>query len=347
MYESLRPTLNDMSKDISCIKSEMTNLSETINQTFIGLSELMAMKESSSLSDCEAGLSHINGVISGLGRHLRTCSQETAQFNTKLDSLNESIMDNFTDVEREVGCINNTANNICNKIEEHDTLISAELLRMKTLVNQIINNTGGFTCGGTGGWRRGVYLDMTDPNTKCPSGWNMTGYSKRTCGRASTRGYYTCNSVFFPVDGGPYTQVCGMIRAYQWGQPDAFFAYNTGLTTIDSAYFSGVTVMHGTPRQHIWIFAAGKWENGELYPGQYGWTCPCNYSADISIPPFVGDDYFCESGYVYPGYASNEQLNSFHSSDVLWDGRAIHVALPTILHISPKPSTRQLLMTLS
>ena len=26
------------------------------------------------------------------------------------------------------------------------------------------------TCGGTGGWRRVVYLDMTDPNTNCPSG---------------------------------------------------------------------------------------------------------------------------------------------------------------------------------
>ena len=23
------------------------------------------------------------------------------------------------------------------------------------------------TCGGTGGWRRAVYLDMTDPNTDC------------------------------------------------------------------------------------------------------------------------------------------------------------------------------------
>ena len=28
-----------------------------------------------------------------------------------------------------------------------------------------------FTCGGTGGWRRVVYLTFTDPNTPCPSGW--------------------------------------------------------------------------------------------------------------------------------------------------------------------------------
>ena len=39
-------------------------------------------------------------------------------------------------------------------------------------------------CGGTG-WRRVVYLNMTDPNTNCPSGWNLTPYSKRTCGKVS------------------------------------------------------------------------------------------------------------------------------------------------------------------
>ena len=72
------------------------------------------------------------------------------------------------------------------------------------------------TCGGTGGWRRVVYLDMTDPSTTCPSGWQLTGYSKRTCGRASD-GLRTCDSVTFPVSGGEYSRVCGRIKAYQWG----------------------------------------------------------------------------------------------------------------------------------
>ena len=58
-------------------------------------------------------------------------------------------------------------------------------------------------CGGTG---RVVYLDMTHPNTNCPSGWNMTNYNIRTCGRASD-GYDTCDSVFFPVSEGKYSQV--------------------------------------------------------------------------------------------------------------------------------------------
>ena len=66
--------------------------------------------------------------------------------------------------------------------------------------------------GGTGGWRHGVYQDMTNPNTNCPSGWNLTGY-KATCGRA-TDGSKTFDSLFFPVSGGPYSQVCGRMRAY-------------------------------------------------------------------------------------------------------------------------------------
>ena len=126
---------------------------------------------------------------------------------------------------------------------------------MHNLTEQITNNAR-YTCGGRGGWRRAIYLDMTDPNTNCPSGWNMTGYSKRTCGRA-TDGYNTCDSVFFPVDGGPYSQVCGKIRAYQYGLPGAFYGYNEGQTTIDSAYVDGVALMYGSPRQHIWTFANG------------------------------------------------------------------------------------------
>ena len=161
---------------------------------------------------------------------------------------------------------------------------------------------------------------MTDPNTNCPSGWQLTGPWKRNCIRVST-GSRTCDSVFFPVSGGPYSQVCGRIRAYQWGLPDAFRGYNNGgQTTIDSAYVSGVAVMHGSPRQHIWTFANGAWENGTT---NEIWNCPCDTSGVISIPPFVGEDYFCESGYVYPGY-DNPKEWGMQSNDILWDGRDCH-----------------------
>ena len=73
-----------------------------------------------------------------------------------------------------------------------------------------------------------VYLDMTDPNTNCPSGWQLTSYSNTTCGRVNT-GYLTCDSVTFPVSGGDYTRVCGRIKGYQYRDTDAFEAYDDGV----------------------------------------------------------------------------------------------------------------------
>ena len=137
---------------------------------------------------------------------------------------------------------------ILNEMSQRIDLVRDDLKKInETPTKQIINNSVGYACGGIGNWRRAVYLDVTDPNTNCPSGWQLTEFSKRTCGRANSSSL-SCDSVFFPVSGGPYSQVFGRIRAYQWGLPDAFWRYNSGgQTTIDGAYVSGVAVMYGSP----------------------------------------------------------------------------------------------------
>ena len=269
------------------------------------------------LNEMKDDISSVKSDIVTIKSEMATVSQRVY---TSLSSLNKSMRDDFSGVKRELSGLNSTANMICDKIEEHNNQITTELMRMEqTLTRAAIYDTD--KCGGTWGWRRAVYLDMTDPNANCPSGWNMTGYSKRTCGRAST-GFRTCDSVFFPVSGGPYSQVCGRIRAYQWGSPTAFYGYNIdGQHTIDSAYVSGVAVVCGIPRQHIWTFAAGYTENS---PQHTEGICPCDTTDIISIPSFVGEDYFCESGYVYPGYSSDALQLRLHSNDTLWDGRDCH-----------------------
>ena len=162
-------------------------------------------------------------------------------------------------------------------------------------------------CGGTGGWRRVAYLDMTDPNTDCPSGWQLTGLSKKTCGKLSTDGL-TCDSVFFSVSGGAYSSVCGRIRGYRYSYTGAFYAYGTGrATTIDEAYVAGVSLTHGTPRQHIWTFAAGR-----LSTVIDTIACPCNSTSYNTPPSFVGQDYFCES--------PQNPIRSHLADDPLWDG---------------------------
>ena len=53
----------------------------------------------------------------------------------------------------------------------------------------------------------------------------------------------------------------------------------------------GVSLTHGSPQQHIWTFAGGA---SEARPN-WEEACPCDASISITIPPFVGGDYFCES----------------------------------------------------
>ena len=62
--------------------------------------------------------------------------------------------------------------------------------------------------------------------------------------------------------------------------------------------------------QHIWTFAAGY---SEIEPTRVD-ACPCDATIDITIPPFLGGDYFCESG------VNSGTPHGFHPDDPLWDG---------------------------
>ena len=389
VYEVLRPILNEIKEDISCIKSDMASLNETVSQLAGKLedrknettsefasvnSELVDLQlslqsmidnppieavssavlvslvpyfnamESGLKTELATGLSSMNSSMRDTLNDLKTelatslnnslrddLSDLGTEFATSLNSVRNSMTELATglntmcgsmgedlenDIKTELSGISNTTQGLCDKIEEHDAEITAEL---KELSKYIIPQRG-YRCGGTGGWRRAIYLNMTDPNTECPSGWSIiTSDSKRMCGKAST-GYYTCDSVFFPVSKVPYSQVCGRIRAYQIGPTQAFRGY-LHRHNIDSIYFDGVAIMYGSPRQHVWTFAAGRFEN---YTYRINDVCPCDTTGDIRIPPFVGEDYFCESGYVYPGYYNSTLEYTFHSNDTLWDGEDCH-----------------------
>ena len=76
-----------------------------------------------------------------------------------------------------------------------------------------------------------------------------------------------------------------------------------------------MSLTYGSPRQHIWTFANAV---DEVLPPQY--NCPCTNSSEqttISIPSFIGNDYFCETG-VPPGQGWS---NIFYADDPLWDGQ--------------------------
>ena len=169
----------------------------------------------------------------------------------------------------------------------------------------------------SGGGTRIANLNMTDPNQQCPPKWALITSPVRTCRRTSTA-TNDCDSVTFPVNGTTYSRVCGRVRAYQVGGPDAFFGYNLTQASIDDSYVAGISITHGsTPRQHVWSFAAA-WS--EIWNGTNAITCRCTNTAnqqsiDFQIPPFVGNDYFCDTG-----AETNPSGTDFFSDDPLWDG---------------------------
>ena len=317
----VKKEIKSLREDLNCLKGSVSNLSvclqEHKKQTETELADLHTSLAStqtnfttSQLAQLQTSLDSTQTNFTSQLDMLQTSLNST---HSKLDSLtvttaqlssdHQQIQANISDVE----CLDteqslklqpNLQNNLTHQLEK--------------IQDDVTNILGAYTCGWTGGWRRVVYLDMTDPSTTCPSGWNMTGYSKRTCGRA-TDGTNICDSATFPVRGGEYTRICGRIRAYQWGGVDGFWNYHHGrVTTIDGAYVEGVSVTHGTPRNHIWTFAAGISEGNPTWSG----SCPCDASIDIRVPSFIGDDYFCESG-------DNGRWigkNIFYPNDTLWDG---------------------------
>ena len=332
---------SSINTNLSCVKTDLADLQSSINANFSCVKTDLADLQSSinaNLSCVKTDLanlqSSINANLSCVKTDLADLQSSVNSVNNKLELMNKLFSDDFNDVKTELNGINDTTNEIVDEIEDHDKQTGTKLIDIKSL---ICDSHGCHTCGGTGGWRRVVYLNMTDPNTDCPSGWNMTNYNIRTCGRASD-GTYSCDSVFFPVSGGEYSQVCGKMKAYQWGVTAGFYGYYWGYSTMSDSYFSGVAVLHGSPRQHIWSFIAGAVEHHTSHTKD---ICPCDtsYNNIISIPSFVGDDYFCESGYIWPG---THDLYSFHSEDPLWDGDGCHSSSTCCTFINPPYFTKYL-----
>ena len=166
-------------------------------------------------------------------------------------------------------------------------------------------------CNSEGGWTRIAYLNMSDSTEKCPPGFRQhQSDGVRACGRQNSSSG-SCQSVKFPSYGISYSQVCGRIVGYQYATTDAIdTVYGTGHNDINSHYVDGVSLTHGSPRQHIWTFMAGLFEN----VSNPIVNCPCATGTTQTVQSFIGNDYFCESGcpytIVYP---------KLYTADPLWD----------------------------
>ena len=169
-------------------------------------------------------------------------------------------------------------------------------------------------CGGPG-WRRVVFLNMTNTSHVCPAGLSLTTYSRRTCGRDQSfyGRYYHCSSTTFSMGGSQYSRVCGRALAYRFGYNYAFYGYLNNRQGINGWYVDGLSLTHGASgsRKHIWTFASGVL-TGTIYYRNY--QCPCDTT--YRSPPFVGNDYFCESVLSHTNFQA-----IFYPNATLWDGQ--------------------------
>ena len=162
-------------------------------------------------------------------------------------------------------------------------------------------------CGSRGGWTRLAYLNMSNATQNCPSGFRLyQSGGVRACGRSGLGS--SCVSVQFPSNGISYSQICGRVVGYQYRSTDAIDDYHND---INSWYVDGVSITRGSPRQHVWTLMAGF---SEL--NVHSWSCPCNTGSTVSVVPFIGNTYFCESGNNASGTSS-----ILYTSDSLWDGK--------------------------
>ena len=168
-----------------------------------------------------------------------------------------------------------------------------------------------FVCGGSTGWKRVVYLNMSDSSQQCPSVWQEITTPHRVCGRRSTSA--SCEGLTYSTGSEQYDQVCGRIIGYQIGSPDTFAFIGQ---SVDGHYMDGISVTHGPPRQHIWSFVAGLDEDSSVHSAA---SCPCvtGSTSETRIPSFVRQNYFCEAGITQ----WNDTHVFFPNGDPLWDGQ--------------------------
>lgn len=217
----------------------------------------------------------------------------------KLEELNQTVRKEAQNGDKTV------LQSILAKLEEVDASLHA-----------IKKHSPAAKCGIFGDWKNIGLFDTRSGNL-CPSGFRTvtnTGAFQRACGRTHTGG--GCISIHLPIQN-MYQHICGIVKAFQYYSTDGFERTSgprlPSYKTIDTAYVDGVSVTQGSPRRHVWSYAAAASE--QLYAD---YRCPCtpnNPNNGRNVPEFVGEHFYCESAFP------NEYSPSVQWTDPLWDGK--------------------------
>ena len=141
-------------------------------------------------------------------------------------------------------------------------------------------------CGGhKGGWTRVAQFD-TSQGDSCPPGWTLItapgANSKNVCKSGDTNA--GCHSTIFITYNISFYKICGQVRGYQKGRPNAFRIHKGNMPSIDGHYVDGVSITLDNPHKHVWTYAIGISDSGSDGINLY---CPCAHIVGPSPPSFV------------------------------------------------------------
>ena len=174
------------------------------------------------------------GVVSGFTPVTYPVSSECGQYDPLQD---QHLMETLKQVKQQLDC-HSSKNRSCQEILHCFPSAPSGYYQIRvpngSLV-QVYCDMEGTNCGGEGGWTRVAYVNMSQSGATCPQGLTQTTLSGLTlCGRNGPAG---CQSTVFSTLGLNYSHVCGKLRGYQSGTPDAFFPYYINSSrTIDNIY---------------------------------------------------------------------------------------------------------------
>ena len=257
----------------------ISKISSQINATNSYVGELTASTESS-INEISTQLTMTNGNVTSALNQLDTTKSNISYITTELNAAKSNV----TTVQSQVDILQT---------------------QVMSLLPQVSDPQLQVYCG-PGEWCRVAYLNMSDPTQQCPSAWreyNTSGV--RACGRPSTSGG-SCPATAYSINF-QYRRVCGRVVGYQYGSPDGFHSGN-----INQRYVDGISITRGSPRQHVWTYAAGVTESSSAHAHV---NCPCSSSSARAAPSFVGNNNYCESG-----NPSSTWSNRLYTGDKLWDG---------------------------
>ena len=98
---------------------------------------------------------------------------------------------------------------------------------------------------------RVAHVNMSQSGASCPQGLTQKNMSGLTLCRQNATG---CQGTLFSAIGLSCSRVCGQLRGYQFGAPDAFRPYDVNIALqLNEGYVDGVSITYDTAvPKHIW-----------------------------------------------------------------------------------------------